>query len=408
MLNKWRTKLTSSLLILSVFLLYPTFCAKAQTFWVFNHGVSDHPSSFSYLRSNLGLSTTQFQAPNFQVGSTTTTLMDQAAKLNSNISTNLYAQRANKIILVGHSQGGLRARRYLQRELTRDASKLVNTSKVRGLALIGTPNYGAHAAANYPNLLNQIEAITAITLTYTVVGVPLLGAIRELKTLYRDELKMMFGGPSLTQMKPGSPFLSELNNYSLSACTTRNTSSNMSFLWGTKQVASSSQSCGTGNFPGFKDIPSNTFVMNIVGQNSSLANAADTAGLAVNHYEAAAIATVLASFFYAASFFLPGIAIPVAVALTGFIVLMLALQAMWNGMIGSGKHDILVSEESQELRNARGIGGNFLLTRKLPQALHADIRGTRSSTARNDNFELRSLATRTALIGLRDTVNQSK
>lgn len=300
--QRWLTKSVSFLLALSVFLLYPSFCAKAQTFWVFNHGVSDIPASFNYLTRNLGLSSTQYRSPDFREDSTTKTLMDQAVRLRTDLDLNAYAPRAKKIILVGHSQGGLRARRYLQRELTRDSSRPVNTSKIRGLALIGTPNYGAHAAINYPGFLDQVEAIVAITLTYTVIGTPLLNEVRSFKNFLVNQLiPARFGGPSLTQMKPGSPFLSELNNYSLTACTTRSTSSTASFLWGTKQITSSSQSCGTGTYPGFKGIPSNTYVMSIVGQNSSLANAASAYNVPTNQYEIAAASTALAAFFYAAS-----------------------------------------------------------------------------------------------------------
>lgn len=199
-------------------------------------------------------------------------------------------------------------------------------------------------------------------------------------------------------MKPNSPFLNALNN--VPGCTTRTSTSSQSVLWVANQIATPSTSCGSGGNADFGRIPSNTYVMNIVGQNSSLESASRAFTDSSSPLEIGAAATILAAAFWAAfpSF---GATVAIAVALTGLAILMLSLQLLWNGMVGSSRHDLLISEDSQELRNAGGIGGRFLATRKLPQAFHADLTGSRFSSASDDRFELRSLTTRNALIELR-------
>jgi hypothetical protein len=74
---------------------------------------------------------------------------------------------------------------------------------------------------------------------------------------------------------------------------------------------------------------------------------------------------------------------------------------MWNAMIGSDRHDVLISEDSQELKNLRGVGGRSpFIVRRLPEAVHSGPDGT----ARNDKIELRSFRTQTALGELRRLV----
>ena len=146
MLGKWLVRLTSGLLIASTASMFPVFCVQAQTFWVFNHGVSDSPETFNYLTSSLGLGIGQSSPRHRSVDildqSTTTTLMDQAARVSRDLSQNIYAPKAKNLIFVGQSQGGLRTRRFLQWEIYKPDSK-VRASQAKGLALIGTPNYPA-------------------------------------------------------------------------------------------------------------------------------------------------------------------------------------------------------------------------------------------------------------------------
>ena len=409
MLGRWLVRLTSGLLIASVASMFPVFCVRAQTFWVFNHGVSDSPEAFNYLTSSLGLGTSRASSKHRNIDilgdSTSKTLMDQAARVSLDLSLNLYAPKAKNLIFVGQSQGGLRTRRFLQQEIYKPSSK-VRPSQVKGLALIGTPNYGAAAAANYPDFLNQVRTIVNVTLTFSVIGSVFIKDVNNLKDTLEKNIARGFGGPSLTQMKPGSDFLDELNN--ISRCTTKTSTSNRTTLWTTKEVATSSTSCSSGGYPTFKPIPKDTYVMSIVGQQSSLEKLPSPLGGDLKPLTLATASAILTGVFFAASFipFIGAASLPIAVALAGLTVLLLALQLMWNGMIGSNRHDILISEESQELRDARGIGGKFLQTRKLQQALHADITSGRFSTSRDDRFELRSIDTRNALADLKATVER--
>ena len=412
MLGKWLVRLTSGLLIASTASMFPVFCVQAQTFWVFNHGVSDYPEAFNYLTSNLGLGTSQASSRHrnidFNRDSTTKTLMDQAARVSLDLSLNIYAPKAKNLIFVGQSQGGLRTRRFLQQEIYKPDSK-VRASQVKGLALIGTPNYGAAAAANYPDFLNQVRSIVNVTLTFSVIGAVFINDVNNLKNTVEKLIAQGFGGPSLTQMKPGSYFLQELNN--VSRCTTKDSTSNKTVLWTTKEITTSSTNCSSSNYPTFRPIPKDTYVMSIVGQQSSLEKVPDPRGGGdLKPLTIAAASAILAGVFYAGSFIpIVGLGLlPIAVALTGLTVLLLALQAMWNGMIGSTRHDILISEESQELQNARGVGGKFLATRRLPTALHADITSNRFSRSRDDRFELRNGDTLAALRFLNQTVEGSR
>ena len=410
MLGKWLVRLTSGLLIASTASMFPVFCVRAQTFWVFNHGVSDSPEAFNYLTSSLGLGTSRASSKHRNIDilgeSTTTTLMAQAARVSLDLSLNIYAPKAKDLIFVGQSQGGLRTRRFLQQEIYFPSSK-VRPEQVKGLALIGTPNYGAAAAANYPGFINQVHAVVSTTLAFTVVGAIFIRDVQNLRNTLEDSVRLGFGGPSLTQMKPDSYFLRELNN--VNSCTTQNRTSNQTALWTIKQVATSATNCSSSGYPTFKPIPKDTYVMSIVGQQSSLEKVPDPRGGGdLKPLSIAASSAILAGVFYAASFipFATPFTLPVAIALTGLTVLLLALQAMWNGMIGSNRHDILISEESQELQNARGIGGRFLSTRRLPTALHADLTSGRFSTARDDRFELRSFGTLTALNDLKQAAER--
>lgn len=292
----------------------------------------------------------------------------------------------------------------MARTAPRPGQRFVHTGQVKGLALIGVPNCGAAAAANYPGFINQLEAVVSITLTYTVIGVPLIGAVIEQKRVLLQNIEKAYGGRSLPDMKPGSPFLNQLNN--VPGCTTRNSVTNRSVLWAVKQIATSSTSCGSGGNGSFSSIPSNTYVMSVVGQNSSLESAGRTFTDTLTPLEIGAASTILAAAFWAAAFPTFGATIPIAMALTGLAILMLSLQLLWNGMIGSDRHDILISEDSQELKN-RGIGGRFLATRRLPQALHADISSNRFSRARDDRFELRNGDTLAALRFLNETVGRA-
>ncbi len=409
MLGKWLVRLTSGLLIACVTSMFPVFCVRAQTFWVFNHGVSDSPEAFNYLTSNLGLGTSRASSKHRNIDilgdSTSKTLMDQAARVSLDLSLNVYAPKAKNIILVGQSQGGLRTRRFLQQEIYKPSSK-VRPNQIKGLALIGTPNYGAAAAANYPNFLNQVRTIINVTLTFSVIGSVFIKDVNNLKDTAEKTIARGFGGPSLTQMKPGSDFLDELNN--ISRCTTITSTSNRTTLWTTKQVATSDTNCSSGGYPTFKPIPKDTYVMSIVGQQSNLEKVPDPRGGYIRPQSLAVSSAILTGYFFALSFipFIGAGFLPIAVALAGLTVLLLALQLMWNGMVGSNRHDILISEESQELQNARGIGGKFLSTRRLPEALHADITGGRFNTSRDDRFELKSFRTLSALNELKQAAER--
>lgn len=195
--------------------------------------------------------------------------------------------------------------------------------------------------------------------------------------------------------------MGQLNN--VPTCTNRVTSSTQKVLWVTKSLSTPSVSCPTGSNPNFKPIPSKTRVMNIVGQNNSLDDLVTELGSPTTVTFVAVAATTIAAALWAANFFVGGALTGEAVAVTILAALMWSLQALWNAMIGSGRHDGLISEDSQELKNLRGIGGIFVDTVKLPTAVHAGRRGT----TQNDKIELRSLTTRRALENLQRLVQSN-
>jgi triacylglycerol esterase/lipase EstA (alpha/beta hydrolase family) len=65
-------------------------------------------------------------------------------------SVSQLAQNVDKIVLVGHSQGGLRSREFLQSVGDRNGDFSLARSKVTGLVTMGSPLNGAAIAQNAP------------------------------------------------------------------------------------------------------------------------------------------------------------------------------------------------------------------------------------------------------------------
>jgi pimeloyl-ACP methyl ester carboxylesterase len=109
------------------------------------------------------------------------------------------ANSGKKITILAHSMGGLVSRHLVE--------KLGGAAFVKHLVMAGTPNAGS-PFGNVPGYLSFATNILDIAFNFLPILAPASGALSKgLKALGDAELF-----ETLEQMKPGSPFLEELNN----------------------------------------------------------------------------------------------------------------------------------------------------------------------------------------------------
>jgi pimeloyl-ACP methyl ester carboxylesterase len=390
-------------LIVLIFDLVPFKYAMTQDlYWVFSHGIRADGSGFNTLRSSLGVTSTSIADDYNWKGQT---LANQAVELAKDINA-ISTVSTKKLVVVGHSQGGLRVRQYVQQ--TGDgATYRADRDRVRGLAVIGTPNYGAPIANNGPILVAQAFNSVAAVFTY---GVWLPGAYAALQPpIYSASQWIIddYVGAAIDEMRPDSTFVNRLNNAPQQSCNWQSYTHRHYFLWWSWSETHWYEVCEDVDFSGFKPIPSNVATMNIIGQNSHFDNWVRASFPPILDRQFWAVAsTAISALLWALALTTFGATIPAAIAFTNLAIFLWALPAMWARALGSDKNDILIPEYSQTLRwkerSPGNIGGdpNFSRVVKLPKAYHS---GTFANTT-TYTTELKDPSTLQALKDLRDRV----
>ena len=329
------------LMVVLAFDVVPFKYAMAQNvFWVFSHGIRGTGSDFYTLQNGLGVYNSGSISYSYDWANQT--LVNQAIDLAGDINTvpNL---STSKVILVGQSQGGLRVRQYLQQTGTSSTYSAAR-NRVRSLAVIGAPNYGAPIANNGPGLVSQ--ALSAVSGIFTY-GLWLPGAYGALQpTIYGASQKIIdnYVGAGINEMRPGSDFVNRLNNAPYQTCSWQSYSHTHYFLWFSWSETHWYKVCPETNYPGFNPIPSNVATMNIIGQNSNLDNWL-RAGFspAADRQMWAIAATAVAALAWGLAFWTFGLTAPAAIAFTNIAIFLWALPAMWARALGSDRNDILIT-----------------------------------------------------------------
>ncbi|MEW6620657.1 MAG: alpha/beta fold hydrolase [bacterium] len=109
-----------------------------------------------------------------------------------------------KLILVGHSQGGLIARDYLQRNPD-------NAKYIKRLVTIGTPHYGSHWLANISAMAMQDPSLSPGTKPNWLGKI-----IKAFDQTFRNNIKAVErGDAAVKDLLPNSEYLKELNRLSI-------------------------------------------------------------------------------------------------------------------------------------------------------------------------------------------------
>jgi len=263
------------------------------------------------------------------------TIPNQAVDLGNLIQ----GSQANvqNIVLIGHSQGGLRSREYVQHLNGQYASS--GASKVIGLVTIGSPNYGAPIVNNAYSVVGFLSLTAGAALSffsgYTATAFT-GGAYEAAKAVLNNLIGA--GGPN---MAPGSPFLASIN---------------------------------TPGASGFAPIPSNIATLEVRGNNNEIdalvgSSQADTRA---KRQDAATAFTILAGASWAVAWFF-GLSIPAAIAFTAIAALLWGLPAFWRTfVVGSNEGDGVVPYTNQVIRqNNVNIGGSsYQRQTNLPSGTH--------------------------------------
>ena len=241
-----------------------------------------------------------------------------------------------RVILVGHSMGGLRGRDALQnhRVGTMDAD-------VVGLVTLGTPNAGAPIIDKGPNAATYLGAVFGVSLggfggpTGAFVGsvAGMFGA-RYLATSITNT-------PSGNDLRPSSSFIQQLNNPSPA-----------------------------------NRLPSTLPVLTVLGENNEVDSLGASYGLSATASEVAATrknaGSVLAfasALAFGAAFFTFGATIPIAIMFLVAANLLFNLPTFWKEkVVGDQFGDTVVPRSSQFL--PANVGGGVARVIHLEQSVH--------------------------------------
>jgi hypothetical protein len=280
------------------------------------------------------------------------------------------------LILVGQSQGGVRARTFLQLQATP-----AQEAGIRGLATISSPNKGGPVFTQGFGVLIRESAIlagfTRIPGLDRIVPTALLDTILYVHTNFLRESYT----PGITDMKVGSSLLNSLNNptngqaVSQRKCYWKTYYETKRFMWWTYKQARQVQICETVQIPTADNrIPANVKVMSIVSGNSSAdAMMNSLSGGKFNATTRIGLATVFSLWtgIFFATGFLPfqWWAFAVSATCFGIVQFLWRFPGIYNEAIGSNSHDGLFPTSRQVVPvSAGGKGGN--LRRDIPNALH--------------------------------------
>ncbi len=214
-----------------------------------------------------------------------------------------------KVALVGHSMGGIRARQVVE-------NNLYGNPKIAALVTIGAPNFG-EAAIN--NGVTAIDVGAMLIWAGTVgLGTPVLPLVGVL----RNSIDA-FAGATKEELRPGSAMINNLNRAG--------------------------------------GIPSSVYTVSIVGQNNDLRAWLPSVGVGSGVPDALGITSAgLAAILWANCWYAWWL-VPLAILFSTAAGVMFGIQGVYNSIIGSDRHDILIPEDSQNLyQNGAAVGGRRL------------------------------------------------
>ncbi len=157
-------------------LLYPASQADIAQF----ESVTLQNGDYYYLNFNVGLNGSVNPTGSNAVLSNLSAIAKQGVAVKKAIERILQLTGKNKVVLVGHSMGGLASREYIQNAELWQADNLHHVAK---LLTLGTPNGGSNASDSYFTFFTGIDKKSE--------------AIRDLKTTYYysgDAGRYLFGG----------------------------------------------------------------------------------------------------------------------------------------------------------------------------------------------------------------------
>jgi hypothetical protein len=187
-------------------------------------------------------------------------ITSQGQKLGEVIATNEGVNPQNRIALVGHSQGGLRSRAYLQL-LKTDAFQKYQ-AKVDYLFTVDSPNSGA------PIINNIQPAVTQVTtaLSFALARPDVASVIAPIASIFGPVgVKSLLAGSGADDMAPQSQFMSNIN---APDCRWESRTVRKSFLWWSWNETQYFQICSAA-LPAARAIPSNVNYLAIRGSNSN-------------------------------------------------------------------------------------------------------------------------------------------
>jgi triacylglycerol esterase/lipase EstA (alpha/beta hydrolase family) len=275
----------------------------------------------------------------------------------------------DKILLAGHSQGGLRLRQYLQQVASPTAQ-----NKVAGLITFGTPHKGAAIANNGNGVASSITLGVLGPLAIYNPGVGIVAAIPILG--FVNQQVQNFGGRAFDEMKVDSDFVNRLNNKVTKSCgwSVRNEWRQGWFgIW--YVVQHWTQTCVENSYPGYKEIPRNVILKAVIGQDNEIDNMIGDTGF---NLKGARIALgiwsgALAAMFVAAAIIQWWTAwwfLPAAAMMYNAAAICFDLPNIWKRAVGSWSGDGFMTEDSQDFLSLN-VGGNRGDIVRISNAHHA-------------------------------------
>jgi hypothetical protein len=372
----WLKNATVYLCIVGSLVLYPGKLIEAQQAqFVYTPGFNLSSTSSDGFTASLqalyGASNVSVKdAPNPYSSDASTPIANQTANVKLQVGTN-----PSNLILVGQSQGGVRARTFLQLQAT-----AAQKAGIRGLATISSPNQGGPVLNTGMVIIIReaviLSAFTRIPGLDRVVPTALLDTILHIQTEY---LRSGYT-PGITDMKVGSPLLNSLNNpsngqsISQRKCHWTTYYVTQRFMWWTYRQARQVQVCETVQVPTVDNrIPSNVTVMSIVSGNSSadamMSSLSKGKFTATTRIGLATVFSLWTSIFFATGF-LPfqWWAFAVASTCAGIAQFLWRFPSIYNQTIGSSSHDGLFPTRNQVVPT--NAGGRATATYVISEALH--------------------------------------
>ena len=311
----------------------------------------------------------------------TDSITRQARMLDEPLTKLTKLEGNDGVILVGQSQGGIRAREYLQNVSLKDGLG-AGRDKIVGLATISSPNDGSNLISHgVPYLRGELQTLNTLS---TIALPPIYLGVRDEINYFVDGLVDEFGldQPGVQDMALDSPLLKRINNMEYETCEWASRKETRYFLWIFPYTYTIwYQECLTVQPEGFEPVPDDVATMSIITANNDtdklIADFTGSGNFGPNRIALGAFVTILAGVAWGFAFF-PWL-IPVAIALTALATFIFNLPFMHQSVVGGQAHDGLFTEETQDMyrRDANGevipefdIGGYFKETRRIPEAFH--------------------------------------